>query len=778
MKNSFNNNIQTYLELEYGKTVDMATTVELYNAVSKSAMNEMRNNKIKLRTTKTACYFSTDYLTGRLIYANLLNLGLLEKTKDFLEDNNIDINVFEDIEESAPGNGGLGRLAACFLDSAATQSIPLDGFGIRYRYGVFKQCFENGMQKEIPDKWQRFCDPWSVKREDKTVIVKFGDQQVKAVPYDTPIIGYKNNVINNLRLYESEPITRFDYDVFSQLKYDKVCDEYINACAISSVLNPNDDTDKGKRLRLKQQYFFTSAALQNILNDFKESHGNHFNKLPEFYAIGLNETHPVVAIPELIRLLMEESLTFINAFNIARKVFAYTNHSARADDMGKWNVRLFKSVIPEIYKILVKIDKILEKELSTMGVPEEQREQYRIISDKIIYMGRLAIFATFSTNGVSKQHTEILKSSIIPEWYKIYPDRINNKTNGISQRRWLLLANPQLSSFISKRILDKWIKNLEELKKLEKYKDDESSLIEFIKIKKQKKQELADYIEKFDGVIIDPEFVFDIQIKCLQEYKRQLMNALSIIYIYFSIKDGSLKDFNPTAFIFGAKSSFGNNFGMGIIKLVNEIADKINSDLDVSEKIAVLFVQNYNVSYAEKLIPACDISEQISTAGTEISGTCNLKFMLNGAVTLGTYDGANIEIVREAGEENNYIFGARVEELKDISESYDPTEIYKNNPKLKRVVDSLVDGTFDDDGTGLFADMYKSLLEKTENNADSYFTLYDFESYINTKLKAISDYSDNLEFGKKCFLNVCNAGKFSSDKTIKEYAQQIWFAKK
>lgn len=777
MVSKFKENISEILDYEYGKTASTATTTELYNAVSKAAMKEMRDNKTKLSEKKTACYFSAEFLIGRLVYSNLLNLGLLDETKEYLEANGLDITVFEDIEDNALGNGGLGRLAACFLDSAATQNIPLDGYGIRYKYGIFKQYFEDGMQKEIPDNWQRFGDPWSVRRDDKAVVVEYADQKVLAVPYDTPVIGYRNNVVNTLRLYEAQSLESFDFDLFNQQKYDKAFEKKNAAEAISAVLYPNDDTDKGKKLRIKQQYFFVSAALQNIIADFKEKKGTDFKKLPDYFAIQLNDTHPVVAIPELIRLLSLEGVSFAKAYAIATKTFAYTNHTIMAEALEKWNVKLFKSVLPNIYKIIVKIDKQLEKELIAKGVAEEDREQYRIISDNLIYMARLAIFATFSTNGVAAIHTQILKDSTIKEWYALYPERINNKTNGITQRRWLALANPQLSEFITEKIGDGWTTELSELKQLEKYKDDSAALKVFADIKKQKKQELVEYIEKKEGRLLDSSFIFDIQIKRLHEYKRQLMNALSIIDIYFGIKDGRIKDFNPTAFIFGAKSAPGYWRAKGIIKLINSIADKINEDEDVNEKLAVMFVSNYNVSYAEKLTPAADISEQISTAGTEASGTGNMKFMLNGAVTLGTLDGANVEIVEQAGEENNYIFGAHVEDIEKIADSYDPKKLYDENPRIKKVVDSLTDGTFDDGGTGLFEDLKKCLLEKTYNSPDHYYTLLDFESYVDAKLKANADYSDREAFTRKCFMNTCNAGKFSSDRTIKEYAEDIWFKK-
>ncbi len=776
--NNYTDNILKCLELDYGKTIETATVVELYNAVSKSAMHQIKKTKMGIKEKKRACYLSAEFLIGRLIYSNLLNLGLLNETEEFLKAHGLDISIFEDIEDNALGNGGLGRLAACFLDSAATQGIGLDGYGIRYKYGIFKQYFENGCQKELPDDWTRFGDPWSLRREDKAVVIEFADQKLLAVPYDTPVVGYKNGIVNTLRLYQAEPLNSLDFEQFNQQKYSLAFEEKNNAEAISAVLYPNDDTDKGKLLRIKQQYFFVSASLQNILSDFKEKHGKSFKKLPDYFAVQLNDTHPVVAVPELIRLLCAEGVGFRSAFSIASKVFAYTNHTVMAEALEKWDVRLYKSILPAIYKIIMMIDKKLMRELKAKGISGEEASPYKIISDKKIHMARLAVYSTFSTNGVAQLHTEILKESTISKWHELYPNRINNKTNGITQRRWLALSNPSLSRFITDKIGDGWLTNLDELKKLEQLKNDRSVMSEFEKIKHSNKQVLCDYIEKQDGIRLDPSFIFDMQIKRLHEYKRQLLNALSIIDIYFSLKDGSLTDFNPTAFIFGAKSAPGYYRAKSVIKLINTIADRINADTDVCDKLAVLFVSNYNVSYAEKLIPACDISEQISTAGTEASGTGNMKFMLNGAVTLGTFDGANIEIVEQAGEENNYIFGARVDDIKAISESYDPVEIYEENPRIKRILDSLIDGTFDDGGTGMFRELYNSLMTKTWNRADNYFILLDFEDYMEKKLKAISDYSDRFAFTQKCFLNTCNAGKFSSDRTIKEYANEIWFKSK
>lgn len=776
---NFKSNVVDILNLDYGKTIKEASTVELYNAVSKAAMRTLGKEQGLDAKEKKVCYLSAEFLIGRLVYSNLLNLGLLNQFTELMSENNIDIRVFEDIEDAALGNGGLGRLAACFLDSGASVGVTLNGYGLRYRYGLFKQYFEEGFQKETADDWQKAGDPWSVRKDEEKVEIHFKNQSVFAVPYDTPVIGYGAKKINTLRLWQSEPMETFDFELFNDQKYDKAYKEKNDAEAITCVLYPNDDTDAGKKLRLKQQYFFSSASLQDIVKRYKKAFGSDFTHFASEYAIQLNDTHPVVAIPELIRILMEEEgLTFAKAFKIARETFAYTNHTVMAEALEKWSVNLFKSVIPNVYKYVVMIQKALLKELAEFGVKEKDQEQYFIIDkNDLIHMARLAIFASHSTNGVAWIHTEILKNDALKEWYALYPERFNNKTNGITQRRWLALANMELSGFITDKIGNSWITDLDKLKDLEKFKDDKAVIKQFDDIKKIKKRQLADYIEKKEGVKINPDFIFDIQVKRLHEYKRQLLNAFSILDIYYGLKDGRIKDFNPTVFIFGAKAAPGYFRAKGIIKFINEIAKMISEDKDVNDKLQVVFVSNYNVSYAEKITPAADFSEQISTAGTEASGTGNMKFMLNGAVTLGTYDGANVEIVEQAGEENNYIFGARVEDIEKIKKTYNPKKLYKENPRIKRVVDTLIDGTFDDEGTGMFKELYTSLLEGASwHKADHYYLLLDLLSYCDAKLQGNKDYANTYEFRRKCFINTANAGKFSSDRTIRDYAREVWNA--
>lgn len=777
MDSNFKANVNAVLDLDYGVSIKEANTIQLYNAVSKAAMKSLGKNWSLEANGKKVCYLSAEFLIGRMIYNNLYNMGLLNQFFELMSENNLDIRIFEDIEDAALGNGGLGRLAACFLDSGATLGITLNGYGIRYKYGLFKQYFENGFQMEMPDDWQRFGDPWSVRKEEEKVRIDYKNQSVYAVPYDTPVIGYGDKKVNTLRLWQAEPIESFDFELFNEQKYDKASKNRNEAEAISSLLYPNDSTNQGKKLRLKQEYFFSSATLQDMIRKYKKKYGDDFNRFSAEYAIQLNDTHPVIAIPEFIRLMMEEEgISFAKALRIAKETFAYTNHTVMSEALEKWNATLFKAVVPQVYKYITMIQKALVKELKTFGkVTTEEQKPYLIIDNNTIHMARLAIYASHSTNGVAQLHTDILKKDALKEWYEIYPEHFNNKTNGITQRRWLALANMELSGFITDKIGSSWVTNLDHLKELEKFANDKIVIKQFGDIKRIKKRQLADYIYKKEGIRIDPDFIFDIQVKRLHEYKRQLLNAFSILDIYYGLKEGRITEFNPTVFLFGAKAAPGYYRAKGIIKYINEIAKMIDDDASVKDKLKVVFVSNYNVSYAEKLTPAADISEQISTAGTEASGTGNMKFMLNGAVTLGTYDGANVEIVDQAGEENNYIFGARVEDIEAIKNDYDPMKLYKQHPRIKKVLDTLIDGTFDDGGTGMFQELYDSILTGASwHKPDHYYLLLDFLPYCETKLRVNADYSDTFTFRRKCFLNTANAGKFSSDRTIRDYANEIW----
>lgn len=755
------------------------TPQELHTALGNAVMEYAAENWEKSRNahlqSRRACYFSMEFLVGRAVFNNILCLGLYDDVQAVFSEMGKNLSDLEEIEDAALGNGGLGRLAACFLDSAASLDLPLDGYGIRYKYGLFKQGIEDGFQTETADNWTKYGDPWSVRNEDDAVEVKFNGQTVKAVPYDMPIFGCKTKHISTLRLWQSEAINEFDFALFNQQKYTEASLEKNSAEDISRVLYPNDDTREGKKLRLKQQYFFCSASLQDITKKHLERFGTLEN-IADSITIQLNDTHPVISIPEFIRIIMNNGMNFEKAFSIAVKVFNYTNHTVMPEALEKWDCGLVEELLPEVYAIILQINEKLIAQMYEKGKTPEEIAKIKIVRNGLVNMADMAVYCSSYVNGVAEIHTEILKDTVLADWYKIYPERFQNKTNGITQRRWLALCNRPLSAFITELLgNDDWMTNLDKLKELEKYADDEKIINRFINIKKENKVQLADYIFKKEGIKLDPDFVFDIQIKRLHEYKRQLLNAFSILYIYFGIKSGEIKNMHPTAFIFGAKSAPGYRRAKGIIKYINEIAKLIDNDEEVSKYMKVVFVSNYNVSYAEKLIPAADISEQISTAGTEASGTGNMKLMLNGAVTLGTYDGANIEIVREAGEDNNYIFGARVEELKDIMPKYDSRKLLSENPKIRRVVETLIDGTVSDGGTGYFRELYFSLTDGASwHSPDNYYLIGDLESYVDVKLRCIADFSGRKYIGKKLWYNMCNAGKFSSDRTISDYAENIW----
>ncbi|MBR4555502.1 MAG: glycogen/starch/alpha-glucan phosphorylase [Ruminococcus sp.] len=769
----------------FGLWADNADAVQLHEAVSSVVMREIsprwNASRRKHLSGRRACYLSMEFLMGRAVYNNLLVLGIKNDVDEALKMSGLSLAELESIEDAALGNGGLGRLAACFLDSAASHDIPLDGYGIRYKYGLFRQAIENGFQKEYPDDWQRQGDPWSKPCDDEAVKVEYSDMTVKAVPYDMPVIGYGTDNIGTLRLWQSEAYDGFDFDKFNSGDYDGAVKNATDAENICKVLYPNDNFDEGKKLRLRQEYFFSAASLADITAKHMKNFGT-LDNLADYVTVQLNDTHPVISIPELMRLLVDKyGYEFGKAFEITRKVFNYTNHTVMQEALEKWDSALMEQLLPRVYAFVLMINERFIGDMYALGKDRKFINKLSPAADGQVRMANLACYASSYVNGVARIHTEILKSDTLREWYELYPERFQNKTNGITQRRWLALCNEELSALITRLLgSDAWVKDLDKLAELRKYADDESVLREFIAVKKQKKQQLACFIKSHDGVSVDPDTVFDIQIKRLHEYKRQLLNALSILYIYYGIKDGSIRDFTPTTFIFGAKSAPGYRRAKAIIKLISEIGRLIDSDKEVSGLIKVVFVQNYNVSYAEKLVAACDISEQISTAGTEASGTGNMKLMLNGAVTLGTLDGANIEIAEEAGEENEYIFGAKVEELEKIMPEYDPREILMKDEKIRRVLDKLIDGTLDDGGVpsyeeGSFKELYKALTDGASWHVpDHYYLLGDLNDYVQTKLRANKDYKDELAFARKCWLNICSAGKFSSDRTIKDYAENIW----
>ena len=763
------------------KDIKSASPQQLHDALGKTVMemfaDRWENARQEHLSKRRAAYLSMEFLVGRAVYNNLLVLGIYDEAGEVFRELGLDPADLEEIEDAALGNGGLGRLAACFLDSAATLGLPLDGYGIRYKYGLFKQSIVDGFQREDIDDWTKYGDPWSVRCDEDTVLIEYSGQTVKAVPYDMPVFGFRTENVGTLRLWQAEPVKEFDFDVFNKQDYLEASKEKIYAEDISRVLYPNDDTDEGKKLRLKQQYFFSCASLTDILKKHKARFGT-LDNLADYISVQLNDTHPVISIPELIRQLVDnEGFTFEKALDMAKKIFNYTNHTVMQEALEKWRTDLVEELLPRIYAIIIQINEALIAEMYASGVEKEKISRIRIIKKDLIHMADMACYASEHINGVAEIHTQILKDTVLADWFSLYPQRFRNETNGITQRRWIALCNRELSAYITELLGgDDWINDLDKLKELSKYADDENVLRRFVDIKQGKKRQLAEFIKAHDGIDIDENSVFDIQIKRLHEYKRQLLNAFSILWIYYGIKDGSITDFTPTTFIFGAKSAPGYRRAKAIIKFINEVGRIVSEDKDTRGLIKVVFVQNYNVSYAEKLVAAADVSEQISTAGTEASGTGNMKLMLNGAVTLGTYDGANIEIVQEAGEENNYIFGARVEELENIVPEYDSRSIFSSDSMVRKVVSSLIDGTVSDGGSGDFRELYMALLDGASWHApDHYYLLGDMRDYVETKLRCINDYSSNrLAFARKQWLNMCNAGKFSSDRTIADYAENIW----
>ena len=775
--------IERNLKVSFGKKLNEAKDFEIYRALGQAIMENIADNwydtERLYEQEKQAFYLSAEFLMGRALGNNLINLGMLQEVKELFAELGINYNKVEDAEEdSALGNGGLGRLAACFLDSLATLNLPGKGYGIRYRNGIFNQEFRDGYQIEKPETWLKYGDVWSVMRPDDEVIVTFGDGSVRAVPYDMPIIGYGTDNVNTLRLWEAHSLVDLDLGKFNQQDYLHATQQKTLAEDISRVLYPNDSTDEGKKLRLKQQYFFVSASLQDIVKRYKKVHGNNFDSFSEFTAIQLNDTHPVIAIPELMRIFIDiEGISWEKAWSIVEKTFAYTNHTILAEALEKWWVGLYEQVVPRVYQITQGIDNQLREYLEQKFPNDYDRQnRMRIINGNMIHMAWLAIYGSHKVNGVAALHTEILKNKELKDWYELYPDRFLNKTNGITQRRWLLQSNSQLASLITELIGDAWITDLSELKKLEAYLDDESVLKRILDIKHEKKVELAKFLKETQGIEIDPNSIFDVQIKRLHEYKRQLLNIFQIIGLYNKLKLNPNMNFTPVTYIFGAKAAPGYFVAKGIIRLINEVAQMINKDPQVNSKLKVVFVENYRVSVAEKLFPAADISEQISTAGKEASGTGNMKFMLNGALTLGTMDGANVEIVEEAGRENNYIFGLTVKEVEEMrSQGYDPHVPYNCVEGLKKIVDSLVDGTFSDLGNGVYGTIHRSLMETAPwHQADQYFVLEDYEAYRRTQQLINKEYTFRMDWARKQLKNIANAGKFSSDRTIKEYAEEIW----
>ena len=776
-------NTKHLIKYKTGKDVNEVSTVEKYDGLSLAIMSDINEDWIKTikedKYKRKAYYFSAEFLIGRSMGNNILNYGIYEEVKEALDDLNVSIGAIEDVEEDpALGNGGLGRLAACFMESAATEDLPLEGYGVRYSQGLFKQSFKEGFQMEEGDDWTALGDNWSIRRQADTKIVKFKDQMVYAVPYDSPVIGYRSGRVNTLRLWQAEAVDGFNFMKFNNFQYDDSMSSKNRAEDITRVLYPNDSQKAGKILRIKQQYFFVSASIQDMVARYKKNFplDIKFKDFSKYHVIQLNDTHPVMAIPELMRVLMDENfLSWDDAWKITGEVFAFTNHTILEEAMEKWPEDILDTTNPRCLEIIKEIDRRFRLELQAKNYDDEKIEYLAICSDGVVKMANLAIHTSIKVNGVARLHTEILKHETLKDFFELYPSKFLNKTNGITPRRWLLYSNPELSDYITELFGDdSWTKDLSKLKDLEKYLDDDEVLDRLWDIKQSNKKKLAKYIKINEGIDIDPDSIFDIQVKRIHEYKRQLLNALHIVYLYHTIKENPEIDMPKRTFIFGGKAAPGYFRAKSIIKFINEVAKLVNNDPVVSEKIKVVFVENFRVTYGEKIYPACDVSEQISTAGKEASGTGNMKFMLNGALTLGTYDGANIEIFQEAGVENNFQFGATVEELRDIAEDYNPRKLYEEDPIIKRTVDTLLSDEINDNGSYMFLEIYNALVNEKDPYADNYYVLYDFHEYRKAHERINEAYKDKRDWARKSLKNIANAGKFSSDRTIREYAQEIW----
>lgn len=800
-KRDVRNNVKTL----FRKEVEEATPQQLFQAVSYAVKEAIIDDWLATQKQyekddpKTVYYMSMEFLLGRALGNNLINMTAYKEVKEALEEMGIDLNVIEDQEpDPALGNGGLGRLAACFLDSLATLGYASYGCGIRYRYGMFKQKIRDGYQVEAPDNWLKDGNPFELRRPEYAKEVRFGGnirveydetgkthfvqenyESVMAIPYDYPIVGYGNHIVNTLRIWDAEAIVDFQLDSFDRGDYHKAVEQENLAKNIVEVLYPNDNHIAGKELRLKQQYFFVSASIQAAITKFKKKHGD-ISKLPEKVTFQMNDTHPTVAVAELMRILLdEENLGWNEAWDITTKCCAYTNHTIMAEALEKWPIDLFSRLLPRIYQIIQEIDRrFVEQVRAQYPGNEEKVKKMAILMDGQVKMAHLAIVAGYSVNGVAKLHTEILKNQELKDFYQMMPEKFNNKTNGITQRRFLMHANPLLADWVTEKLGTKeWITDLSKMSGLKEWLDDEEALKEFMTIKFKNKERLAAYIKEHNGVEVDPRSIFDVQVKRLHEYKRQLLNILHVMYLYNQIKEHPEMSFYPKTYVFGAKASAGYIRAKEIIKLINSVADVINNDRSINGKLKVVFIEDYRVSNAELIFAAADISEQISTASKEASGTGNMKFMMNGAPTLGTMDGANVEIVDEVGIDNAFIFGLSADEVINYEQNggYNPYDIYNNDPDIHRVVDQLVDGTYSNGDTEMYRDLYNSLLNNQGGSrADMYFILKDFRSYADAQARAMEAYKDKEKWAKMALKNTACCGKFSADRTIQEYVDDIW----
>lgn len=806
-KEEFKKSIIENVKNQYRRTIDEATPQQIFQAVSYAIKDVIIDDWIATQKqfdetgAKKVYYLSMEFLMGRALGNNIINLGAKKAVKEALEELGFDLNAIEDQEpDPALGNGGLGRLAACFLDSLATLGYPAYGCGIRYHYGMFKQKIQDGYQVEVPDEWLKNGYPFELRRPEYATEVKFGGyvktewdggrnhfvqegyQSVLAVPYDMPIVGYGNNVVNTLRIWDAQPIDTFSLSAFDKGDYQKAVEQENLAKNLVEVLYPNDNHYAGKELRLKQQYFFISASLQVALKKFKETNDD-IHKLPEKIVFQMNDTHPTVAVAELMRLLLDqEGLNWDEAWGITTKCCAYTNHTIMAEALEKWPIELFSRLLPRVYQIVEEINRRFLIEVQNKYPNNyEKVKKMAIIFDGQVKMAHLAIVAGYSVNGVAKLHTEILKNQELKDFYEMMPEKFNNKTNGITQRRFLLHGNPLLADWITEQIGDEWITDLPHLAKLKVYVDDPKFQQEFMNIKYQNKLRLAKYIKEHNGIDIDPRSIFDVQVKRLHEYKRQLLNILHVMYLYNQLKDNPNMDMVPRTFIFGAKAAAGYQIAKKTIKLINSVADVINNDKSINGKLKVVFIEDYRVSNAELIFAAADVSEQISTASKEASGTGNMKFMLNGALTLGTMDGANVEIVEEVGKENAFIFGLSADEVINYENNggYNPEEIFNTDQDIRRVLMQLINGYYSPQDPELFRDIYNSLLNtKNSAKADTYFILKDFRSYAEAQKRVEAAYRDENWWARAAMLNTASAGKFSSDRTIEEYVRDIWHLEK
>ena len=780
MSRSLEEQLKSQVRAVSGRPERVSTEMEAWQGLSAAIIDRIADRWHATERTyavgRMEHYFSAEFLMGRALLNNLSNLGMVDEAREALAALGKDLSVvLEEEPDAALGNGGLGRLAACFLDSCATLDLPVAGYGILYRYGLFKQLFDNGFQTEHPDPWMEEGYPFVIRREEEQRIVRYADLTVRAIPYDMPITGYGTQNVNTLRLWKAEPMEEFDYDAFNSQRFTDAIVDRERTMDISRVLYPNDTTFEGKVLRVRQQYFFCSASLQAIVDNYVAEHGSDLRGFAEYNAIQLNDTHPVLAIPELMRILMDDhGLGWEDAWDVVSRTFAYTNHTVLAEALETWDIHIFDRLFPRISEIVREIDRRFRIDMSERGVDGATIDYMAPVSGNTVRMAWIACYASYSINGVAALHTEIIKRETLKEWYAIWPERFNNKTNGVTPRRWLKQCNSRLATLLDEVTgSDRWVTDLDALSEYTGAGNSEL-YARLAQIKHANKVDFAAWIKDREGVEIDPDAIYDVQIKRLHEYKRQLLNAFYVLDLYFRIKDNPALDVPKRVFVFGAKAAPGYIRAKAVIKLINTIADLVNNDPDINGRIKVVFVHNYNVSPAEHIIPAADISEQISMAGKEASGTSNMKFMMNGALTLGTLDGANVEILEAVGEENAYIFGATDDELPELRRHYDPRWHYENVPGLKRVIDALTDGTLDDSNSGWFHDLRWSLLESGYEPADVYYVLGDFASYRETKDRMAQDYRDQEAWSRKAWINITRSGRFSSDRTISDYAREVW----